>query len=144
MPELPEVETIRRGLEKELKNAVIARFEVHDARLLSDQKVKNWRPQLMGQSLTHVHRVGKYLELILANRQRFFVHLRMTGQLLVLRPSDQAPVLWRMKITFTNGKIALFCRPAAFWGNLVVGAGCVRSITPTAWTGRAGSFTGCF
>ena len=34
MPELPEVETIRRGLAEELQDAVIARFEVQDARLL--------------------------------------------------------------------------------------------------------------
>ena len=108
MPELPEVETIRRGLEKELMNAVISDFEVRDQRLLSPKRVKAWKPQLAGQSLKHFHRQGKYLELGLANGQRFFVHLRMTGQLLIHQPADAPPVLWRMKLTFSQGDALYF------------------------------------
>ena len=107
MPELPEVETIRRGLEKELKDAIITGFEVRDRRLLSRAHEKKWLPRLTGQSLRRFHRHGKYLEIGLENTDRFIVHLRMTGQLLISTSAEIAAKP-RFILTFHDGRALTF------------------------------------
>jgi len=107
MPELPEVETIRRGLEKELKDAVIARFEVRDPRLLSSAIAKKWQRRLTGKTLKSFQRFGKYLEIVLSGGDRLIVHLRMTGQLLV-QSTTKPPMVWRMRVQFTDHRTLFF------------------------------------
>jgi formamidopyrimidine-DNA glycosylase len=107
MPELPEVETIRRGLAQELKKAVIERFEVRDPRLLKPATVTAWQRRMAGRHLTAFQRHGKYLEIVLDSKDRFFVHLRMTGQLLICTAAN-VPTLWRMRLQFIGGRSLYF------------------------------------
>lgn len=107
MPELPEVETIRRDLETLLTRRRITRFEVQDTRFLSPQKTKQWATLLQGQLIEAFGRKGKYLWLTCSNRYRLVIHLRMTGQLIVgSHPSKSLP---RMRLTFESGEtLSLF------------------------------------
>lgn len=80
MPELPEVETVRRDLESRLLNKKIKAVEVLDLKL-----VGNLKKQLIDTSFTEILRRGKLL-IFKSNQHGLFmlVHLKMTGQLIYL------------------------------------------------------------
>jgi formamidopyrimidine-DNA glycosylase len=77
MPELPEVETIRRGLQERLLGATISGVEVRAVKVAGGDLQK-----LVGKNITEVRRHGKLLVFMLDNGDAFEVHLKMTGQLL--------------------------------------------------------------
>lgn len=87
MPELPEVETIRRSLAPRLLAKRIERFEAFLPKAVKGLSVGEARERLVGQVIGGVSRRGKYLLLELARGDRLAFHLRMTGQLL-LRAAD--------------------------------------------------------
>ncbi len=106
MPELPEVETIRRDLQSLLLHQTVADLIVHDSRFLSASARKKWAQTLTGQSTISFGRKGKYLWIEFSNRQRLFIHLRMTGQLIVSSDRADRP---RMQLRFQSGKtLSLF------------------------------------
>lgn len=77
MPELPEVETIRRGLETAIVGGQITRVEVRNAKsFIGEPKL------LTGHKITSLARRAKLLLLQLDNDQWLAIHLKMTGQLL--------------------------------------------------------------
>lgn len=81
MPELPEVETIRRDLEKKILNKKIV-----DIKIKSDKSVKNSNKSfveiLKDNHFVKIDRVGKLLIFSLADKKNFLlIHLKMTGQL---------------------------------------------------------------
>jgi formamidopyrimidine-DNA glycosylase len=80
MPELPEVETIRRALVKPLEGRRIASAELRLPRLLLGFPSADFAAKLKGQTIRHVIRRGKYLVLELS-KDSLIVHLGMTGQL---------------------------------------------------------------
>lgn len=81
MPEMPEIETIRRSLEPHIQGREIRRVEV-----LLPRQVKWPEPDVFVARITQTHvdrldRIGKYLLLQLDNGISLIFHLRMTGQL---------------------------------------------------------------
>jgi len=105
MPELPEVEVVRRGLAAYVVDRRISRIDVlHDravrrnpggARSLSDR--------LTGRSFACVSRRGKFLWLPLDDGQSCLVaHLGMSGQLLVVPSSSPSEVHLRVRIRFAD------------------------------------------
>jgi formamidopyrimidine-DNA glycosylase len=88
MPELPEVETIRRQLEPELRNRRIERLEVLDARWTRPVDPRPLERQLGGRTIASLRRRGKYLLLDLEGELTLVMHLRMTGNLLLVDESD--------------------------------------------------------
>ena len=81
MPELPEVETIRRELERDILNQRISRVEVLAVKTIHGKAV-DFIKQLIGNSITGIDRRGKLLILSLKKGdQRLLIHLKMTGQL---------------------------------------------------------------
>jgi formamidopyrimidine-DNA glycosylase len=84
MPELPEVETIRRGLEKPLAGRRIASAKFTLPRLLLGGGAAKTAGRLQGQHIESVLRRGKYLVLEL-DRDSLIFHLGMTGQLTLAR-----------------------------------------------------------
>lgn len=84
MPELPEVETSRRGVEPLLKNHTVSKVSVRDSRLR--QPVPQQLPQILkGQLLKQVKRRAKYL-LFEFPHGHLLVHLGMSGSLRVVTP----------------------------------------------------------
>ena len=77
MPELPEVETIRRGLESFIKNAKITKVEV-----LCDKSFIGPKELVKNQKIKAINRRGKALLIDLENGITLMIHLRMTGQLI--------------------------------------------------------------
>ncbi|GAB3322623.1 bifunctional DNA-formamidopyrimidine glycosylase/DNA-(apurinic or apyrimidinic site) lyase [Geodermatophilus aquaeductus] len=111
MPELPEVEVVRRGLERWVAGRTVAAVEVHHPRAVRRhlEGTDHFVAALTGRTLTAAHRRGKYLWLPLAEPDgtpagRALVgHLGMSGQLLVEKPSQPDETHLRARFTFTDG-----------------------------------------
>jgi formamidopyrimidine-DNA glycosylase len=90
MPELPEVETVRRGVEKAVVGATVRKVEVSGSRTVRRQPVAEFERLVKGRRVVAANRMGKYL-LVPLDRGTLVVHLRMSGQL-VLHESEKAPL----------------------------------------------------
>lgn len=81
MPELPEVEIIRRYLEQKLTGRKVERVEVLLPRMIKWPTAGEFEAMITHHKITAVKRRGKYLLLELDHGQILVVHLRMTGRL---------------------------------------------------------------
>jgi formamidopyrimidine-DNA glycosylase len=88
VPELPEVETIRRQLEPAVTGRRITRVRVLDERWTRPESTASVERAVTGRTIESVGRRGKYLILGLEGRRHLVMHLRMTGNLL-LRPAGE-------------------------------------------------------
>ena len=87
MPELPEVETIRRVLELQVKGLTITAGTVNRPEVISHPTAEEFCQTLTGQTMATMTRRGKFLSVLLNSGDYFVLHLRMTGCLL-LTPAD--------------------------------------------------------
>lgn len=78
MPEMPEVETVRRGLNKIADGQKIVGIDVHYGKTIEND-VEKFRQALIGQTILHVDRRGKYLLFRFTNDLTMISHLRMEG-----------------------------------------------------------------
>jgi formamidopyrimidine-DNA glycosylase len=111
VPELPEVEVVRRGLEQWVAGRTVAAVEVHHPRAVRRhlEGIEHFVTALTGRTFTAAHRRGKYLWLPLADPDgtpagaALVAHLGMSGQLLVEKPSQPDETHLRARFTFTDG-----------------------------------------
>jgi formamidopyrimidine-DNA glycosylase len=89
MPELPEVETIRRGLVARLIGRQITGVRVRQAQLRYPVDVSALQTQAVGCTIAGIDRRAKYLLFRLRPERVMVVHLGMTGRLLVGSPARQ-------------------------------------------------------
>lgn len=87
MPELPEVETIRRVLEPQIKGLTITEVTVNRPEVIDHPTAEEFCQALTGQTIDIMTRRGKFLSVLLDSGDYFVLHLRMTGCLL-LTPAD--------------------------------------------------------
>lgn len=87
MPELPEVEMIRRVLEPQIKGLTITTVTVNRPEVIGHPAEEEFCQVLMGQTICAMTRRGKFLSVLLDSGDYFTLHLRMTGCLL-LTPAD--------------------------------------------------------
>jgi len=121
VPELPEVETIRRDLDKEVVGKRIKSVEATGLRTIRRHKTKkNFAAKLDGRKINAVERKGKYLLLKLDDGNLLVVHLGMSGQLLRAK-SAKEPMLKHTHVvfTFTQGGQLRYVDPRTF-GELFV------------------------
>ena len=114
MPELPEVETIRRELEREAVGKRIKSVEVHGTRTVRRQTKKAFIAKLDGMKITGVDRKGKYLLVKLDSGDVLVIHLRMSGQLLRAAAKEPMAKHTHVVITFTQGGQLRFVDPRTF------------------------------
>ena len=81
MPELPEVETVRRGIAPVLEGGRIERAEILDPRLVRPHDPQIVSAELVGERVSVVERRGKYLVVRFEEGRVLLIHLRMTGSL---------------------------------------------------------------
>ncbi len=89
MPELPEVETIVRGLRGPLVGRKFTGVRVGWENLVATPSVEEFVRGLVGQRILSVKRRGKYLAFALSGGGSLIVHLRMTGRLLIKNCGDE-------------------------------------------------------
>ena len=120
MPEMPEVETIRRHLAPHLEGRVLDRLDVHDARWSRPLAGAELAAAVEGRRLEALERRGKYLIFALSGDVHLLVHLRMTGTLL-LDPAAP-PRHGRVTFGFGGGRRLVFDDPRRFGtGELALG-----------------------
>jgi formamidopyrimidine-DNA glycosylase len=93
MPELPEVETIRRQLEPQLRGRRIERLDVLDERWTRPVDPAEVEGRVSGRAIAAIRRRGKYLLLDLEGGITLVMHLRMTGNLLLVDEDDLVTAL---------------------------------------------------
>src|SRR5581483_4980346 len=105
VPELPEVETVRAGLERTVVGRTIADVEV-----LGERTLRRYPPgaaefaaRLAGRRVLAARRRGKYLWLPLDDDAALLAHLGMSGQMLAADAADPPPAHLRARFRFTDG-----------------------------------------
>jgi formamidopyrimidine-DNA glycosylase len=121
MPELPEVETIRRQLAPHLEGRRIERAEILDARWSEPAAPEELADAVEGREVLAVGRRGKYLDVELEGEAHLVMHLRMTGNLLLIPPgSDGEQPYVRVRLGLDDGSTVLFSDPRRFGTGLVL------------------------
>lgn len=113
MPELPEVETVRRGLNNLTTGQTISAVEVLLPRTVAYPDPKSFSEYLQGKAIASWHRRGKYL-LAELDSGWLGVHLRMTGQLLWIDTGEQLQKHTRVRLLFAEEKELRFVDTRTF------------------------------
>lgn len=116
MPELPEVETIRQELSKEVVGRKIKEAAVTNGKAVRRHKsAKAFRDLIEGRVIKGTGRLGKYLILDLDDGSSLVVHLRMSGQLRRAKSAKEAKQKHtHVVLTFTQGGQLRFVDPRTF------------------------------
>ncbi|HIC93179.1 MAG TPA: DNA-formamidopyrimidine glycosylase, partial [Anaerolineae bacterium] len=104
MPELPEVETIARGLRGVLVGRTIVGVRVGWGNLIARPTVEEFKRRLVGRKILAVGRRGKYLIFSLSGGGSLIVHLRMTGRLLLKNAGDDPDKYDRLVFKLDDGR----------------------------------------
>src|SRR5262249_47366194 len=121
MPELPEVETIRRQLAPHLERRTLVAVKILDPRWTRPDPPRRTERALAGKRGQRVTRSGKYLVWELSDDLYLLVHLRMTGALLFDPPND--PPHTRVRFKLDAGHRLAYVDPRRFGtGHLLHGA----------------------
>lgn len=81
MPELPEIETLARGLRKTIQGNTIKRVVIHESKKFKGTPTE-LKKFVIGKKIQSIHRRAKWLAIELSSGYSFIIHLKMTGQLL--------------------------------------------------------------
>lgn len=115
MPELPEVETVRRGLEGVTLNQEITGGDVLLSRTIAyPLSVGEFLDGVKGKVCAQWQRRGKYLLAQMDGGGYLGVHLRMTGQLLWLHPEEPLHKHTRVRLFFAEGRELRFVDQRTF------------------------------
>ncbi|MBV9311944.1 MAG: bifunctional DNA-formamidopyrimidine glycosylase/DNA-(apurinic or apyrimidinic site) lyase [Solirubrobacterales bacterium] len=121
MPELPEVETIRRQLAPNLKGRTIEQLEILDPRWTRPWPPEAVQADVAGARIESLSRAGKYLIWALSADRYLLMHLRMTGALLF--DPEVEPPHTRVRFALDAGHWLAYVDPRRFGtGHLVHGA----------------------
>src|SRR5215213_1290527 len=112
MPELPEVETIRRHLAPHVEGRVLTELEVHDPRWCRPLAGEEVAAAVRGRRVEALGRRGKYLIWELDDDVHLMLHLRMTGTLLLDPPAP--PRHARVRFALDDGRELIFDDPRRF------------------------------
>lgn len=120
MPELPEVETVRRSLERLIVGQTIMTVEVRESRLRRPL-APDFATALTGRTLQQIMRRGKYLYFLLDDGRVWLVHLGMTGQLMAETSTASLLPHDHVLIALSNGQRLRYNDPRRF-GLMAVGS----------------------
>lgn len=87
MPELPEVETIKRDLQKKIKSKKIKSVVVNIEKIIKKPSLKEFITKTNNRIIQEINRRGKYIIIDLDSREKLIIHLGMTG--LLIHPYDR-------------------------------------------------------
>lgn len=109
MPELPEVETVCRGLQKSITGQKLLRIELR-RRDLRFPFPKNLVSATSGTKIKNISRRAKYVLIHLDNAQVILVHLGMSGRLVITEAKDKTPLAKHDHVIFhlqSGGRVIL-------------------------------------
>ncbi|HEY3375585.1 MAG TPA: bifunctional DNA-formamidopyrimidine glycosylase/DNA-(apurinic or apyrimidinic site) lyase [Candidatus Aquicultor sp.] len=103
MPELPEVETIKREFDRELVGCTVVSVGVKNPVVLDIPPVQ-FIERVRGAEFTHVSRRAKYLAINLSNGYSLIIHLKISGQLLYTAPDMPVDDATHIILNLNDGK----------------------------------------
>ncbi|MCP9311890.1 DNA-formamidopyrimidine glycosylase [Liquorilactobacillus satsumensis] len=103
MPELPEVETVRRGLEKLVLGAQIENVEIYYPKIINGDP-QSFQQELRGRTIESITRRGKYLIFNFDTGISFVSHLRMEGKYFVENPKTPLEKHTHIVFTLSDGQ----------------------------------------
>ena len=119
MPEMPEVETVRRDLHRRVIGRRIDAVHATGARTVRRTSPTIVRDRLIGRTITGTSRRGKYLIVELDDDQWMLVHLRMSGQLILCDGDAPLANHTHVRLRFDDERELRFVDPRTF-GEVVV------------------------
>ncbi len=119
MPELPEVETVRRGLDRFVVGRRVTGVEIGRERTVRRSSPEAVIHGLTGTTILGANRRGKYLLLPLDSGDEVMIHLRMSGQVLVAERDAPRPPHTHVVMHLDDGHDLWFVDPRTF-GEVVV------------------------
>jgi formamidopyrimidine-DNA glycosylase len=123
MPELPEVETVRRQLAPALEGRRLERIDVRDPRWCGPAPPESVADALNGRRIESLWRRGKYLVASFEDDVHLVMHLRMTGNLLLVPADQEEPGHLRVVMDLEGGKRVLFVDVRRFGtGDVLLGS----------------------
>jgi formamidopyrimidine-DNA glycosylase len=110
MPELPEVETIRRDLQPLLVGRTLSNVRIHPGgeRVAVTHAPRELERELEGRRVVEVGRHGKYLLVKLDDGRTWVLHLRMTGSIVVTTADAPTRAFERARIDLDDGTVLLW------------------------------------
>jgi formamidopyrimidine-DNA glycosylase len=115
VPELPEVEVVRRGLAREVAGRDVASVVVTGARTVRRHPVEALIDRLRGARLGEAGRIGKFLLVPLDDgADTLVIHLRMSGQLLLTVPDWPLAKHTHAVLALSDGRELRFVDPRTF------------------------------
>jgi len=114
MPELPEVESFGRYLEKTSLNKKIEEVEVKSPELLQNVDVNDLKDCLEDKKFKSTKRQGKYLFVLLNNNKWLILHFGMTGSFKCFKNPDDKPLYDRILFNFEDNSHLAFIDPRKF------------------------------
>ncbi len=109
MPELPEVETVRRSLREALRGRRIVEVtRIAWPRTIAEPPPETFRELLRDRAVLDVDRRGKYVLLRLDHDETLVVHLRMTGRLTVAPAGDEPDAHTHIVLRLDDGRQLMF------------------------------------
>ena len=112
MPELPEVETVRRRLEPHVAGRRLTHVEVRDTKLVGRDDARRVEERLAGRTILTIDRRGKYLLFLLDGEETLVSHLRMTGNWLLF--ADGEPKYTRAVLAFSDATLLAYADARRF------------------------------
>lgn len=122
MPELPEVETIKRELEKAVLGKKITGVCVHHPTIIRQPGAEKFKKELSGATIRKILRKAKVLILELSNGKSLVIHLKMTGQLIYPGNGKNSRVVFHLSdgkdLDFNDRRLFAELRLLDDWRNL--------------------------
>lgn len=127
MPELPEVETVKRSLQPRLTGLSVTGVIINLPKIIRLPEPEEFSATMVGKSITDFGRRGKYLLIHLSGDLTMVIHLRMTGRLVYATPEEEIPRHTHVIFKLDNGRELRFTDTRQF-GRLL--------LSPTAGLGE--------
>jgi len=119
MPELPEVETIRRDLEKLIVGKKVLNIETNSPKQVQPS-LEAVRKAIVGTTIKKIQRKAKILQIFFSNSTIIIVHLKLTGRLLVREKGDREDDWQHITLSLSGGKELRFADARKFgWFRLL-------------------------
>jgi formamidopyrimidine-DNA glycosylase len=109
MPELPEVETIRRDLLTQIRGRYFDFITLLHPQMVQQPSSEEFCIGVAGQRVEDIRRRGKYLIITLTSGKSLILHLKMNGVLLFSIPSSLSESYVRAIFNFQDGGVLYFC-----------------------------------
>ena len=122
MPELPEVETIKRDLEQVIKGSKIIEVVINNPVVIREPSAQKFKKELTGVTIKNILRRAKVLILELSSGKALTIHLKMTGQLVYPGDGKNSRVTFRLaggkSIDFNDQRLFADLRVLDDWHTL--------------------------